>query len=382
MIGEAYPRSMGRFLVALVVAALLAFLVIAAGLGAAPVGAQDDAEPDAYEADPLGLIAHADWYWERTVGDQVWELWFCDIPLGDTPVDQSKVAKRLNSEISPYFRWLSDGKYRPVFRITGNVEAKSRGECVQAARAESPDALLAVVTDAADGQAYGGGRIMLLSAAAVVRAPRRPEPRMMVVAHEIGHTFGWPHSYGGKTVWYPPTESVWNPSTDEVSLVSEYDNPMDLMSGANTSDPNIATIAVNRYAAGWIEPADVVIHPGGLGTYDLAVPGESGIQMLVLPGGRTGRFFTLGARLGFGYDSTVPRQGVEVYRIDQGSNACMYPSRAGACFGLGRMTQPYPPEGPNSSLRNRHKTEHVHRVGQSFKVGRYQVEVVERTDTG
>ena len=330
-----------------------------------------------FSGDPLGLIAHTEWYRDRTLGKQTWELWFCDLPLGDTTVRQEQVERTLNSVITRYFRWLSSGNYIPEFRITGDIQADDLNGCTSAAREESPEALLAVVTDAADGQAFGGGRLMLLSADSVVKVGRRPQPSMFVIAHEIGHTLGWPHSYGGNTEFRPPTDSVWNPTDKWTAQINEYDNPMDLMSGAPTSQANVATIAVNRYAAGWIDPVDVRIHVEGNDEYELAVPGVDGIQMLVLPTTRTGRFYTIGARLGLGYDIAVPLQGVEVYRVDQTtSDSGRYTG------GLGTRIQPYPPEPANASPSNRHMTDHVHRVGDVFEIGRFVLEVVERTAEG
>ena len=54
-----------------------------------------------------------------------------------------------------------------------------------------------------------------------------------------------------------------------------------------------ATLAVNRYAAGWIEPGEVALHLSEEGTYRLAKPMESGNQFLVIHSGRTGAFTTL-----------------------------------------------------------------------------------------
>ena len=355
----------------------LAHLVGPASTAAEEANSSESAEDRAFAGDPLGLIAHTEGWRGRTLGTQTWELWFCDVPLGDTTVDQAKVKRLLNTKIAAYFRWLSDGKYDPKFEIVGDIQAEDRDECVWAARSNSRgDALLAVVTDQADGQAYGGGRLMLLSADSVVQAPRRRAPVMMVIAHEMGHALAWPHSFGGNTEFRPPTDSVWNPTDKWTAQVYEYDNPMDLMSGPPTDNANIATIAVNRYAAGWIEPEDVSIHPGGMATYELVAPGESGTQMLVLPLGRTGVFYTLGARLGLGYDIAVPRQGVEVYHINQRAGDGTFNA------GLGRRTKPYPPEPPNASTSNRHMTDHVHRVGETFELGRYTVAVTERTSSG
>lgn len=341
-------------------------------------GSESESEREGpFAGDPLGLIAHTEWYRDRTLGSQTWELWFCDLPLGDTTVNQKQVERTLNSVITKYFRWLSGGKYIPDFRVTGEFQAEDLNGCTSAAREQSPEALLAVVTDAADGQAFGGGRLMLLSADSVVKVGRRPRPSMFVIAHEIGHTLAWPHSYGGNTEFRPPTDSVWNPTDKWTAQINEYDNPMDLMSGAPTSQANVATIAVNRYAAGWIDPEDVRIHDEGDAEYELAVPGVDGIQMLVIPTTRTGRFYTIGARLGLGLDIAVPRQGVEVYKVDQTTSVS-----GRYTGGLGTRIQPHPPEPANASPSNIHMTDHVYRVGDTFEVGRFVLEVVERTAKG
>ena len=106
--------------------------------------------------------------------------------------------------------------------------------------------------------------------------------------------------------------------------------------------------------------------------------------MLVVPGGAQGVFYTLGARVGVGWDLAIPKQGVEVYRIDQRPSACDYPSK-GACWGTQRRTQPYPPAEPGAGhgeqlygARKARLTQHVHGVGDTFEVGPVTVEVVER----
>lgn len=106
--------------------------------------------------------------------------------------------------------------------------------------------------------------------------------------------------------------------------------------------------------------------------------------MLVVPGAAQGVFYTLGARVGVGWDLAIPKQGVEVYRIDQRQSACDHPSRS-ACWGTQRRTQPYPPAEPGAGhgeqlygARKARLTQHVRSVGQSFEVGEVTVEVVER----
>jgi len=79
-----------------------------------------------YSADPLGLIAHADVFREYSVGPELWEVWTCDIPIGDVILTSNKIVVSLNKEITGYFNWLSNGRYHPTFEYIGNVQAEDR----------------------------------------------------------------------------------------------------------------------------------------------------------------------------------------------------------------------------------------------------------------
>ena len=79
--------------------------------------------------------------------------------------------------------------------------------------------------------------------------------------------------------------------------------------------------------------------------------------MLVLRDPRFGVMITLGARVARGYDSDIPKEGVEIYKVDQ----------------FTRRTQPTPAAETWAEL-----TRHVHTVGDVFEVGTATVEVVER----
>ena len=96
-----------------------------------------------------------------------------------------------------------------------------------------------------------------------------------VVAHEIGHSLCWPHSYSRETI---DRDGTW----------WEYDDPMDIMGtpassgAASAAVPQVGTSTINRYAAGWIKPGQVAVHEHGtVARYKLHPIGSDGHQMLI-----------------------------------------------------------------------------------------------------
>ena len=352
--------------------------------GPIPPGLADLIEPavkdqiDPYSADPLGLIAHAQHFRQYSLGATVWNVWFCDVPLGDAPIKPEVVERRLNREVSAYFDWASGGRYEPSFQVVpGWVSGDSRQECWEAVEGQEHDFPLLLVENSPANDGYAAGRgLVVVGGGTVVATPGYREPRLSTVVHEIGHALGFPHSFGGRIRWSPE---------GQFSGVYEYDNPMDMMSGDLALGLRSGTIAVNRYAAGWIEPEEVAIHePGTTAVYELRPVGAGGTQLLVLRGFKQGVFTALGARIAIGYDSAIPRQGVEVYSIDQRETACEYPWN-GACSGTNRRTRPNPPAEPGAgygdTLYSRGRArlvEHVRRPGDVFEIGRATIEVIER----
>ena len=243
--------------------------------------------------DALGLIGEIAVMRRYTGGLDHWEVWVCDLPHGRAEIDAEMAADVLGTELTPYFLWLSAGRYRPVFVAAGTAEPTS-GEaypCATDIERRSPGRSngAVVVTDelntppayAYPDTAFAGsqgavpvtfpdnGRVIRVGAHVVL--PEAWNFNIKIAAHEIGHALGWPHSYQG-----------------EIEAGAQYNNPIDVMSadlhrsGALEGRPQ-GTLAVNRYAAGWIEPDQVTVHAGTLGHYRLGPVGSDGLQLVVLP---------------------------------------------------------------------------------------------------
>lgn len=374
--------------------AVLPGFVLATPPAAAQTGPVDQTAP-AYQADPLGLIAWSELTRAYTADANLFAVWACDTPARDRYLaDPAEAAQSFATWAQPYFDWLSGGRYAPEFLAAHTVDAAGANGCDEAAEqfetnppvsgaivAVDTLTLVGLVTDitaigaasfgaAPCGDSAVGGvepeapcqwpkndRTIILGAVAVV-----PVPGVTLVgktlAHEIGHALGWPHSFHSSEDRY-----------------DQYDNLMDVMSG---SYQLVGTPAVNRYAAGWIPPEQVAVHPAAAGDtgpgalYDLAPVGQPGLQMLVLPTGRPGVFYTFEARVRASYDDGIPVEGVEAYLIDQSADACDDPW-LDACWGLDRRTQPLDLAGRAGDVV------HVFAAGEDIVLGDTRVRVLERS---
>ena len=305
---------------------------------------------DPYAADPLRLVPFADTVQRvYSLGTDTWEVWICRVPGATLSLNASQVVANLNSIVTPYYQSLSRNRYLPVFGVGGEVTSSdplptgtANGEsfqmpgCEEAVSIASPGtnqgALIVVAAGFSDGYATSGAvcpedpftgcqqtypanfRRAVVGAGAVTSLTPAVEPQWSAVAHEIGHALNWPHSFSGLTTI---------PTTTQTDI---YDNPMDVMSGGARAGIPVGAIAYHRYAAGWIDPAEVATHRSGVGTYRLVSNGAAGTHMLVLPLAEEGHYYLLDARRRTSYDSRLPRAGVEVYEVDQRVTACQKPT--------------------------------------------------------
>ena len=319
---------------------------------------------DPYNRGPMALINNTESHLEFTLSSEVWDVWLCNTPDGDLILDPDDTVALLNREVTPYYRWLSNDRYQPQFRYAGRVKGPHLTGCrtvLREHRAASPqNNRFGIIGDTDGGDGGGGlqGKLGFFE----INSLHIPN-----IIHEIGHALGFPHSYGG-LIHLESDRFAGGRTLSMAGDVYEYDNPMDLMSGS--LGLNTAMIAVHRYAAGWIDPANVAIHPQGKTyKYELQAPGTGGTQMLILRDTQFGAMITLGARVAKGYDSDIPKEGVEAYKVDQ----------------FTRRTQQIPPPEligvTGENLYDETKaglTQHVYSVGDVFEVGTASVEILER----
>ena len=389
------------------------YLVIVAAVNDEGRGAfaEKRATANLEDLDLLGLIVGHRSTRTYSVDVDTWEVWVCDVPDGTTEVDLASTVVLLNREITRYFGWLSGGRYQPKFieggTVAGDTDVASVNpgdygceEPVREASAGGSQGAV-IILDKADLEgAHAGsgpsdevlfpenGRVAVVPPWAVLPASEfcrgsrtfgnceyPNHVKLDWVAHEMAHAIAWPHSFGGRQI--------------VEGKVYAGDNPMDLMSD-NPEAPElglnalaVGTTAVNRYAAGWIEPEDVTVHLEPYATYLLSPPSHDGVQMLVLPTGQPGRFISLGARLAQGHDAGIPAEGVEVYHIDQRAAACAKgdaippdPDRL-LCRGTDRRTQPVPPAEPETRSIEE-LVRHVYGPGDGLTIEGFRVEVTEQ----
>jgi len=379
------------------------------------------AAPDPYAADPLGLVAYFGLTSFRGTAPDRFEVWVCDGVHGSLDLTPENVSGLLNAELPSYFSWLSEGRYALSFVPGGSVRANNQQGCLASVSNRSAGgnhAAIVVSTlhiaDASNTWSSGGsgsycwdsfsitwcnesypdnGRQVWMGWFTNVGVRWSPTALSSIehgigalddlhalhlvktIAHEIGHTLSWPHSFTGESVDYN-------------GAIDEYDNPMDVMSRGPTgmyedsrgrySGPVLAgTHALNRYAAGWVQSDQVEIYLSDyLSLHAIRPIGSPGTQMVVMKWS-TGVFDSIGVRVQESYDSLIPKEGVEVYRIDQSATGCDNPLND-ACWGSDRRTEPALSEEDNPAHHVLGLDEGIYWGDSATDPDSYELNVIER----
>ena len=214
-------------------------------------------------------------------GEETWQVFVCTTRESDR-TDRVVYVDDVLEEAAEWFGWASAGQYDIDFSIGDDTRrlwgsSADPDECFEEVLATqwsgSRSGAVLLVDEAeidpyqnsagfgtcgyassAVGGVFGESRRM---AAIAVHAHG---DQSAIAVHELGHAQCWPHSHSGETG-------------------SEYDNPADVMSFFSWP---VGTIAVNRYASGWIHPGAVRVHRGSTDTYTLSPCCSGGVQLLAL----------------------------------------------------------------------------------------------------
>ncbi len=310
--------------------------------------------------DPLGLVPKLPFVQRYSLDTDHFEVWLC----GDTGYTMDGAIAALEAANSSYFAGISGGRYDVVFSAGGSV---SDPQCL-ANSSISPSGTsegVFIIDDHTNGgyaspgtvclgdsncdwigTTYpANGRYAVIGANSLAGFPS-------VATHELGHTLQWPHSNSGQ---------------------SEYDNPIDLMSGNATiggwtnAEP-YGSLAFNRYQSGWIDAADVVMAGAVYQEVTLQPYDVAGTQMVVVPTAKPGVFYTLGTRTQSAVDP-IPAEweGVEVYLVD---HDCGVAGFEDICPGIWRDQLQEPPN-PNGGA-------HILQPGEGIMLGGIQINVTGR----
>jgi hypothetical protein len=169
--------------------------------------------------------------------------------------------------------------------------------------------------DELDSYAWGGGRYLTLDGVGKSYSTTWYPPwgynNQSVIAHEMGHGLGLPHSSGPYSATY---DSEWDVMSDAWACGPNYD--------ATYRCLGQHTISYHKNILGWI-PTDknLVVAPGTQATFELdrlGMPTGDGYWMATVPILGTANSYTVERREFVGFDKAVPGQSIIIHEVVPG----------------------------------------------------------------
>ena len=221
--------------------------------------------------------------------------------------------------------------YTPIDKTTGkkgktDLDALAT-DCIAAADADVDFSLYSGINmmfnSNLDGFAWGGGKYLTLDGVSKIWSITWEPPwgyaDISVIAHEMGHGFGLPHSTARDSShnWIYAYDSWWD--------VMSWDR-WNCAAGSAFRDATYGcipqnTISYHKDLLGVIPTAQkITVPPSTSATVileNLATPASSNYQMVKIPiNGSATNFYTVEARRQTGYDAKLPGEAVIIHNVD------------------------------------------------------------------
>jgi len=165
-----------------------------------------------------------------------------------------------------------------------------------------------------DGSAWGGARWATLDGRTgfwyTTWEPPWGYGNQTVIAHEMGHGFGLPHSSGSYGLTY---DNKWDVMSDSWANCSRSTSPTYGCLAQHT-------ISYHKVRLGWIGTGQRFEATDGIATITLerlALPETGNYRMAIIPiGGSATHFYTVEVRRWAGYDVKLPGEAVIIHEVD------------------------------------------------------------------
>lgn len=213
--------------------------------------------------------------------------------------------------------WYTLPQPRSYYVPDGSLDfARAANDCTAAANASVyfPDyvGINLMFNDNLDGYAWGGTQCMTLDGVfhcwSMTWEPPWGYDDITVIAHEMGHGFGLPHSSGAYGSTY---DNEWDVMSDGWSNCSRSEHPVYGCLGQHT-------IAYHKDSLGWILPEKKYTVPYSASVSgQVILPDSQSFLMAKIPVlGSNTIFYTVEVRIHNGYDIKLPGEAVIIHQVD------------------------------------------------------------------